>query len=90
MVEGEQIERAERILQVTYQEGSSDRQLKSMEVRREDFDIWLQHRVKTAMEHYWRDYKDMDPRVEAAWNTLLMHFFLVGLVCGRDERVGIE
>jgi hypothetical protein len=90
VVDGAQIERAERILQVTYQEESVPRQLLLHEVVMEDFTNWLDHRKGSAFKHYYQAYKGMDPRIEQAFNTLLMHFFLVGLVCGRDERVGIE
>lgn len=90
MIGGGEIERAERILQITYREESVPRQLSDQEVVMEDFTNWLSHRKASAFEHYYRAYKNMDPRIEQAFNTLLMHFFLVGLVCGRDERVGIE
>jgi hypothetical protein len=90
MVGPEQIERAERILQVTYQENDAPAQLRQMEVEIEAFNTWLDHRKGSAMKHYYRAYKNTDPRIESAFNTLLMHFFLVGLVAGRDERVGIE
>lgn len=90
MVTGESIERAERILQVTYREGTVPGQLMAMEVDQEAFNIWLGHRKQSAFKHYWAAYKSTDPRIEQAFNTLLMHFFLVGLVAGRDERVGIE
>lgn len=90
VVGGEQIERAERILQVTYREDSVPAQLRASEVDMEAFTTWLGHRKDTAFAHYYAAYRSMDPRIEQAFNTLLMHFFLVGLVAGRDERVGIE
>lgn len=90
MIDGDAIERAERILQVTYQEGDTPGQLRQMEVEINSFNSWLEHRKGSAMKQNYRAYKNMDPRIEPAWNTLLMHFFLVGIVCGRDERVVIE
>lgn len=85
MIAAEEIERAERILQVTYQEQDAPAQLRSMEVNREAFDMWIGQRKESAFKRYWGAYKSMDPRIEAAFNTLLMHFFLVGLVAGRFE-----
>lgn len=90
MVGADQIERAERILQIVYKEQSVPSQLAQAEVEQEAFDNWLNHRVGSAMRHYARAYQNSDPRLKGAYNTLLMHFFLVGLVAGRDERVGIE
>lgn len=90
MIGAEEIERAERILQVTYQEGDTPAQLRDMEVEIGAFNAWLEARKGSAMNPYFRAYKNMDPRLEPAWNVLLMHFFLVGIVAGRDERSPIE
>ena len=84
------IEKAERVLQVSYGDQNIPRQLQSLEVNREAFDAWINHRKESAFKHYFKAYKDTDPRIEAAFNTLLMHFFLVGLVCGRGEVAVIE
>jgi len=65
-------------------------QLREMNVDHEAFMQWIGHRKESAFRHYWRAYKNVDPRVEAAFNTLLMHFFLVGLVTGRGEGSKIE
>lgn len=84
------IERAEKILQVIYGDQNIPRQLQSMQIDREAFDAWINHRKQSAFKHYFKAYKEMDPRIEAAFNTLLMHFFLVGVVCGRDEVQEIQ
>jgi hypothetical protein len=89
MVGAAELERAERILQIVYQENDAPAQLRNSEVEIEAFNTWLGHRKDSAFKHYYRAYKNMDPRLDQAFNTLLMHFFLVGLVAGRDERVGI-
>lgn len=86
MIKGEDIERAERILQVTYREQELPRQLASAEVDFADFNNWLsQRRERGIQKHYNLAYRAADPRLHSAYATLLMHFFLVGLVCGRSE-----
>lgn len=90
MVNLEELYQAEQILQTIYGEQNIPRQFNNLEVNREAFDAWLTHRKESAFKHYHRAYHDIDPRIEAAFNTLLMHFFLVGLVCGRSDRVVIE
>lgn len=87
MISSEELERAEKALQLIYgvSPTSMERQLAHINVDREAFEQWHQHRISSAVRHYWASYKRMDPRLEAAYNTLLMHFFLVGIICGREE-----
>lgn len=55
-------------------------------VDRETFEKFLTFRMDL-----WREeYADVDPRVEPIVNTLLMHFFLVGVLCGRLAEGGEE
>lgn len=91
LVTAEKIERSEKVLALMY--GGPEnvpRQLRTMNVDHEAFMQWIGHRKQSAMRHYWRSYKNVDPRVDAAFNTLLMHFFLVGLVTGRGEGSPVE
>lgn len=46
---------------------------------------FVQHHVKGTLV---KAVPDMDPRIEPALNTLLAHFFLVGVVCGREDWNG--
>lgn len=85
IVTGEEIERAERILGIIYQENSVPRQLINARVEMTDFHNFLQNRVKTASARHTIAWSRVDPRVHQAYNTLLMHFFLVGLIIGRSE-----
>jgi hypothetical protein len=80
------LERAERILQVTYRDAELPAQLRGMEVEIEAFNNFLRARQDTIQEHYQQAYRAADPRLHQAYNTLLMHFFLVGVVCGRSEK----
>jgi hypothetical protein len=85
MVTSEEIERAERILSIIYEENSTPRQLKKVEVEIADFNNWLVSRTEAARDTRRIKWGQTDPRVHQAYNTLLMHFFLCGLVIGRAE-----
>lgn len=82
-----EIETAEQMLSAVY--GSTPenapRQLNNLEVDREAFDQLLSHRLNTLKARYSRAWQAMDPTLEPAINTLLMHFFLCGLVAGRID-----
>ena len=86
-----EIEQAERLLSMVYGStpDSAPRQLANLEVDREAFDNFLTHRLDTLKRRYRRAWMAMDPTIEPAINTLLMHFFLTGLVIGRQrEQLG--
>lgn len=85
MIAATDIERAERILQIVYREREMPRQLREAEVEIEAFNKWLQARLDVLGRTHPVHYRRTSPQVVQAYNTLLMHFFLVGLVCGRDE-----
>lgn len=89
MIDARAIERAETTLQVVYG-ASLDRQLENLQVDREAFDNALQHGKGAIQRHYGETYRSMDPRLEAAFNTLLMHMFLTGVICGRNSIREIE
>lgn len=86
MIGPDEIERAERMLQLVYG-GTPDapRQLSNLEIEREAFDQFLTHRINTLRKSHDRAWRAMDPRLEPAINTLLMHFFLTGVVAGRFD-----
>lgn len=84
MIDSRAIERAEKTLQVVYG-GPVDRQLQTFQVEREAFDKFLAANVATIKQRYGSAYRDMDPRLEPAWMTLMLHMFLIGLVCGHNE-----
>ena len=90
VINAERLTRAERVLQVAYNQPTIDRQLESMQVDKEAFDMLLKRRVANVRANYPREWKAMDPRLEPALNTLFMHFFLVGLVAGRTAVKEIE
>jgi len=65
------------------------RQMRSLEIDGDAFDVFLQHRINTLRKHHDRAWKAMDPRIEPAINTLLFHFFLVGVISGRADATGV-
>lgn len=83
------IERAETTLQVAYG-ASLDRQLEALQVEREAFDAFVQHAKGVIQKNYGDTYRSMDPRLEAAFNTLILHSFLTGIICGRNSIREIE
>jgi len=87
VIGSEQIEKAEIMLQAIYGASPDDamRQLGNLEVDRDAFDQFLQHRIGTLRNRYNRAWRAMDPAIEPAFNTLLLHFFLTGLVAGRVD-----
>jgi len=86
MITGEDIERAERMLSIIYEENSVPRQMQQSEVDLDSFNNFLQSRVGLAHDRQPVQWRKVDPRVHHAYNTLLMHFFLVGLTIGRTQE----
>lgn len=84
MVNGEDIVAAEKTLQIVYG-GDPGRSLLRMEVDRDAFDGFVSEKRGQLIKRYGNAWHEMDPRLEPAINTLLVHFFLVGLVCGHNE-----
>jgi len=90
LIDSEMIERAETFLQIIYG-GTPDslpRQMQNLQVSLESYQNFHQHRIETLRGRYRRSWHAMDPRLEPAINTLLTHFFMVGLVSGRLEEKG--
>jgi len=90
IIGAEEIERAERLLSVTYGStpDSAPRQLANLNVDRDAFDQFLAQRLDLVKRRYQRAWAAMDPTIEPAINTLLMHFFLTGIVLGRADARG--
>lgn len=85
MIDAAAIERAEHVLQVVYGQ-RFERQLEVMNVDRDAFDNWISTRKEAVRRHYPEMWGSMDPRLEPAINTLLAHFFLTGIVAGKNAE----
>jgi hypothetical protein len=90
VISSHELERAEHTLKVVYGGSSLDRQLKAFQVEREAFDNFLAANVEVIKQRYGNAYHEMDPRLEPAWMTLMLHMFLSGLICGHNEMRTIE
>lgn len=90
MIDSEAIERAEQVLQVVYRDPNYERQLEAYEVQREAFDNWLEARKEGVRKHYNDAWASMDPVLEPALNTLFMHIFLTGIICGKNIQRGLS
>jgi hypothetical protein len=89
VIDAEDIQRAERVLQVIYG-GPMDRQLERMQIDRDVFDRFLQEKLSLLRQRYGNAWHEMDPRLEPAISTILAHFLLVGIIVGRNEQRRIE
>jgi hypothetical protein len=90
VIGAEDIERAERTLQIVYRDKNMIRQLENLQVSREAFDNFLRELVEIQRGYYRDAMARMDPNLEASYNTMLMHFFLVGVIAGRNSERVIE
>ena len=90
MIDSHAIERAEHTLKVIYGGSSLDRQLSAFQIDRGAFDNFLAHNTGVIKQRYGNAWHEMDPRLEPAINTMLVHFFLAGLICGHNEIRTIE
>lgn len=86
MITGEQIERAERILAITYQTTDIPAQLRAHEVELESFNKWLTFNEERIEKNHRLAYRSSNPQLRAAYRTVMMHAFLVGLVVGRMKE----
>jgi hypothetical protein len=84
MVNGGDIQAAERTLRIVYG-GPLDRQLGRLAIDRDAFERFVGEKVAQVKTRYPGAWQEMDPRLEPAINTLLVHFFLTGLICGHNE-----
>jgi hypothetical protein len=85
MIDAEDIGRAERMLSIIYRDSDIPRQLRDSEVDMDSFNNFLMDRTAVAEEHHKAEWRSTKPGVHQAYNSLLMHFFLVGLTIGRQE-----
>lgn len=88
MIDSGALERAERVLTVVHGQGI-ERQLEALRVDRDAFDSFIYQTKQVVKERYPDMWASMDPRLEAALNTILGHSFMIGLVAGRDSERGI-
>ncbi len=89
MIGSDELERAERILQVVYV-GGLDRQLEMLQIRREDYEKFYQSNINILKRRYGNAWHEMDPRLEPAIATVMFHMFSTGLMIGRNEGRRIE
>lgn len=84
MITGENIERAEKLVAQTYRiaVGASavDRVCVKAGVDREAMDAFVNHHKSILVKKYM---PDLDPRHDAALNTIMLHFFAVGATAQR-------
>ena len=85
-----EIERAEYTLRVIYGGASLDRQLSAFQIEREAFDNFLTHSMNVLKKRYGSSYQDMDPGLEPAWATMMVHMFMTGIIVGHNQIRGIE
>jgi hypothetical protein len=89
LITAEDIERAENVLSVIYGE-DLPRQLEHLQVQGEAVDAVCVHCWQVIERAYADSFRNMDPRLQAAINTMLVHMFLVGLIAGRHSMKEIE
>lgn len=95
LITGEAIERADRQLAAILKIGTGnfkDRQFKIAGVRRENFERFLAHHrttlrmyVARASEQGDEGLANLTPQQEAAVLTMMTHFFLIGVVAGKES-----
>lgn len=90
MIGATEIERAERTIRVLYREPSVIIQMENLQVDREAFNQWLTSLLDVQANYHRDAMLRMNTRLQASYNTLLMHMFLVGIVAGRNSERVIE
>jgi len=85
MIASHEVERAEQVLKVIYG-GDLERQLEHLQVDREVIANMVSHCWEIIDRHYKGSRSAMDPRLTAPINTMLVHFFLVGVVAGKNAE----
>lgn len=81
MIDGADIERAEKVLRVVYT-GDLGRQLAGLEIEREAVDNVVQH-CWDVIDSRYPERAAMSGSLTAAVNTMLVHMLLVGVIAGR-------
>lgn len=89
MIGSAEMERAEKTLQVVYG-GDLGRQLGALRIEREALDNVLEHCIRVIDRHYTQARRAMDPRLGSAYNTMMVHLFLMGVIAGRNSARVVE
>lgn len=84
-----ELERAERTLQVVYG-GRIDRALEALKVDNDAWNNFLRANWALLKGRYPDAFKNMDPRVEPAFNTIMTHCLFIGVVSGHNQIRSIE
>lgn len=82
MIEAIDIEAAERILEITAQAEGLDAQHKRVDINPEALNRFVEFHTKRMRTHI----PDLDPRVEAGFNTYFRHALMVGVLTGRGSN----
>jgi hypothetical protein len=84
MINAEDITAAERVLSIMNDQGTRamDPQMRALQVDGEAYAHFLEDRMILLKRHI----KVINAKHEPAFNTMLTHFFLVGLIAGRGVR----
>jgi hypothetical protein len=85
MIGASEIEAAEKTLQVV-QGQQLPIQLEMLRTESEAIDNFVFGLKETVKRRYGDAWGQMDPRLEPAINTMMVHCYQVGLVCGRNEE----
>lgn len=84
MIGSAELERAELTLQVVYG-GDTARALEALRVDRDAWDNFVQQNWALIRGRYHEATRNLDPRLEPAFNTLFTHCLFVGIVAGRNS-----
>lgn len=83
MIGAEEIERAEKILAIRGEIAGMSAVHETASVDSNSLAALVTHHVKGTLV---QRIPDLDPRIEPPLNTLLAHFFMVGVMCGLEEK----
>lgn len=79
-----EIERAEKLLRLRGDFGGMKAVHDTANIDSDAVARWTEHHIKGTLP---KAVPDMDPRIEPAFNTLYVHAFMVGVLCGRGEGI---
>jgi hypothetical protein len=84
MINAENIEAAERVLSIMNDQGTRemDPQMSALQVDGDAYAHFLENRMILLKRHL----KVINAAHEPALNTMLTHFFLIGLIAGRGVK----
>lgn len=78
------IERAEKLLRLRGEWGGMLAVHDTANIDSDAVARWVDHHINGTLP---RSALDLDPRVVPALNTIAVHFFMVGILCGRGEGI---